>query len=326
MSQYSINTTQMICSSINDFAINVEGHDIHPVQIQPGPFNSYYALVDASDFTLMIRQVEHQYCEAGQFRDGSHGAAFMSSQGNILYNGRKYRPGEKLVTEGRELDSILSTNLRMVTCFIHDSRLQRYFTEEELELFTQGKQLINARNKRISCDNVLADYLNELTLNLTRRSLVVSNSVIYEDLCEDIYLKMYNFVTDTNEDNCINIKPKHRLELLKKALVFIHDNDDANLRVSDVATFTNTSQRNLQKLFEQYLGTSPKSYLIGRRLHRVRLALLEADPLTQNVRGIAEHFGVIHHGNFANDYFEFFGEYPKDTLKKKKGTHTVFHL
>jgi AraC-like DNA-binding protein len=318
MSNYSLSISQQLCSSIEEFSINAAGHNIRPLKIQPGVFNSYYSMVEASDFILMIRQVEYPYSETGEFKPDTYGFAFMSNNGSIVYNGRKYKHDEKLATDGHELNSMLSSNLRMVTCFLDEANLQRYFSAGEIEQFHQCIKTINHKSRRIKTDNNVALYLNALILNLSKKSLVIANELIYRDLCEEIYLKMFNYVTDTSEDSCINIKPKHRLDLLKKALVYIHENDIKNIAVSDIAQHIFTSQRNLQKLFLQYLEITPKAYLIGVRLNRIYHDLLEADPKTTNIKDVSEHYGVVHQGNFARDYHEFFGEYPKDTLKKTR--------
>jgi transcriptional regulator GlxA family with amidase domain len=113
-----------------------------------------------------------------------------------------------------------------------------------------------------------------------------------------------------------NIKPKYRLDQLKKALAYIHDSEIGTLKVTDISQHIHTSQRNLQNLFQQYLEISPKTYLIRQRLNKIHQDLLAADPKTTNIRDISQRYGVVHQGNFSNDYAKFFGEYPKDTLKK----------
>jgi AraC family transcriptional regulator, ethanolamine operon transcriptional activator len=310
--------TQKLCSTIEEFAVNVSGHNIRPLKIEPGAFNSYWLLAESPDFLLMIRQVEYQYYEAGEFKPDTYGFAFMPPNSSITYNGRKYKHGEKLATQGSELNAILSTNMRMITCFIEDKTLKRYFTLPEIEQFHNAINLINHKTKRAKTDDAIAQYLNELIFSLLRESFIVENDVIYQDLCEDIYLKIFNHVTDTDESSCSNIRPKYRLEILKKALNYIHDHEIQSVHITDIAQHVHTSQRNLQKLFQQYLGISPKAYLCRQRLNKIYQELLKADPKETNISDVSRRFGVIHQGNFSQDYFQFFGEYPKDTLKKNK--------
>ena len=321
MNSFSISTKQKICSSVEEFCINANGHDIRPLKIHPGVFNSYYSLVEAPDFLLMVRQVEHKFYEAGEFKPGSHGFAFLSNEGSIVYNGRKYAKGEKLATQGRELTSILSTNLRMITCFLEEDRLINYFTEEEIEQYNHSIKQINHDTQRVACDDTVPQYLNKLILDLSNKTLNIWNEVMYKDLCEDIYLRMFNFATETNEEECFNIKPKYRLRTLNQALVFIHENDIKAIRVSDVSQHVHTSQRNLQKIFQQYLGVGPKTYITGRRLNNIYNELLLSAHETTSIKDVSEKYGVIHQGNFARDYFNFFNEYPKETLKRDKDKH-----
>lgn len=323
MTEFSITTTQKICKSVDEFCFHVPGHNIRPLKIQPGEFNSFYSLVEASNFFLMIRQVEHKYYEAGEFKEGSIGFIFIANPGSVVYNGRKYKAGEKLVTQGSKMTAILSTNLRMTTCFIESSALADYFNDEEIEQFHASIKKINHHKNRIKCDDMLANHIRQLIMHLSSKSLTICNKTMYQDLQEDIYLKMFAFATETGKENSIITSPKHRLNILNKALAYIHDHDTQPIRVSDLTQHVHTSHRNLQKIFHDYLETTPKSYLTGRRLNNIYHELLMSDPATTNIKTVSEKHGVIHQGNFARDYFSFFGEYPHETLKRDRHTKST---
>jgi len=153
-------------------------------------------------------------------------------------------------------------------------------------------------------------------LNIHNRVLEVSTKKIYQDLAEEIYFSFYNHVTEGTIKDAITIKPKHRIHLLKKAMSFINENDEYQINITDIAKHLHTSQRNLQKLFQQYLDTTPKAYLKRKRLNSMYELLLHADPSSSGIQKIFRENGIKHMGNFSKDYVDFFGEYPKDTLKR----------
>jgi transcriptional regulator GlxA family with amidase domain len=65
------------------------------------------------------------------------------------------------------------------------------------------------------------------------------------------------------------------------------------------------------------MGLSPMAYLIRLRLHRVRAALLAAEPGSTQVSVEALKWGFWHFGEFSRAYKRCFGELPSDTLRRK---------
>lgn len=76
------------------------------------------------------------------------------------------------------------------------------------------------------------------------------------------------------------------------------------------------SERALRMCCQEYLGTSPKRYLLLRRMHQARRALREAASDTTTVATIATEFGFWHLGRFAINYQALFGESPSGTLRR----------
>ena len=320
---YQPRVSEKICKDIGEFCINAEGHAIFPVKVKPGAFNSYYLLVEALDFLLMIRQVEHGFNEAGYLKEGTQGFAFILDGESIIYNGQKFRQNEKFATHGTSLNAVLSTNLRMLSCFINIDNLKDYFIPEEIELFHQGIETINAENKRIKCTNEVQNYLLQLVDGFSNETLILETKEDYENVKEQVYQCMFDFATEDVEAISKPIKPNSRTRILNECLSLIHDDDSHQLKVSDLSKHVNTTQRNLQKLFLQHLGVSPKSYLTSHKLNFIHSALMEADPETTNVNEISRKFGINHQGNFAKAYKDFYGEYPHQTLLEKNSV-TIF--
>jgi AraC-like DNA-binding protein len=89
------------------------------------------------------------------------------------------------------------------------------------------------------------------------------------------------------------------------------------VHVSDLCLAADVSERTLEYAFRAVVGLSPVAYLIRLRLHKVRAALLAAEPGSTQVSAEALKWGFWHFGEFSRAYKQCFGELPSDTLRRK---------
>jgi AraC family transcriptional regulator, ethanolamine operon transcriptional activator len=92
---------------------------------------------------------------------------------------------------------------------------------------------------------------------------------------------------------------------------------DDMLYVTDLCKIVGASERSLEYAFTAVMGMAPKVYLARLRLHRVREALLRAQPGSTTVAIEALNWGFWHLGEFSGAYRNCFGELPSQTLRRK---------
>lgn len=88
-----------------------------------------------------------------------------------------------------------------------------------------------------------------------------------------------------------------------------------NITLEEVAAVGSMSIRRLHALFRSTLETTPRTYILHRRLDFVR-AELESASSSDSVSSIASRFGFTHLGRFAAVYRQKFGELPSSTLNR----------
>jgi AraC-like DNA-binding protein len=93
-------------------------------------------------------------------------------------------------------------------------------------------------------------------------------------------------------------------------------NYDRTLYVTELCAAAGVSQRTLLACCQEHLGMGPKRYLLLRRMHLARRALLMADPATVTVTELATNFGFWELGRFSVAYRSLFGEAPSASLRR----------
>ena len=115
-------------------------------------------------------------------------------------------------------------------------------------------------------------------------------------------------------------RPRHQpvpdRRIFEDIVDLVNSRADSHLRLVDLCTAGQISERTLNNLFRKEFGLTPKAYVKGQRLFRVHKDLWHASSSRTSVTAIANHWGFWHMGQFAADYRKLFGELPSETLKR----------
>lgn len=108
--------------------------------------------------------------------------------------------------------------------------------------------------------------------------------------------------------------------ILRKLREIAEAQKDEPLYMLELCAALGTSPRRLQEVCHDYLGMSPKRFLLLRRMQLVHRALSQADPLETSVTEIAMRHGFWELGRFAVAYRSLFGVPPSRTLQRSAGS------
>lgn len=101
-----------------------------------------------------------------------------------------------------------------------------------------------------------------------------------------------------------------------RAQQFMELNLTEEISAEDIVAAAEAATRTLYHSFRKYFGVGPIHWLRLRRLSQARLDLLGADGRATSVTEVAYLYQFSHVGRFSRAYFDEFGEYPSDTLKR----------
>lgn len=99
--------------------------------------------------------------------------------------------------------------------------------------------------------------------------------------------------------------------VVRRAQAFMEAHAEQPLSLADMCREVGCSARTLQVAFRQHAGRGPMEFLRELRLDRARAELMT--PGRCGVREVAQKYGFLHLGHFANQYRARFGERPSET-------------
>jgi AraC-like DNA-binding protein len=111
--------------------------------------------------------------------------------------------------------------------------------------------------------------------------------------------------------------PQQHAAIMRRFHQVVGQYGDQPLYLPDLCVKVGASERTLRACCQEHLGTSPKRFLVLRRMQLFRRALRESTPATATVTEIATRFGFWQFGRLAGEYRAFFGEAPSETLARQ---------
>ncbi len=106
---------------------------------------------------------------------------------------------------------------------------------------------------------------------------------------------------------------------LRSAVDFIMANLTEPLSVDDIAAAAGVSHRQLYVAFQVNFGLSVMAFVRQRRLELANRQLRAGDVEVATVTGVALNTGFQHLSRFASAYRQRFGEFPSETLRRRRG-------
>jgi transcriptional regulator GlxA family with amidase domain len=120
---------------------------------------------------------------------------------------------------------------------------------------------------------------------------------------------VYNAVREGSATQKVSIRSRYGLRnsRLGEAVRLIEEHIEEPLSSAELAHRLGISTRQLERMFERYMNTSPKRYIMDLRLHRARNLIVQSD---QALTEIAMACGFTSTSHFSKVYRDHFGNTP----------------
>ena len=109
-----------------------------------------------------------------------------------------------------------------------------------------------------------------------------------------------------------------RQEIIRRCKELLEERGVRRIKVEEMATKAEVSERTLQAVFKEYFGVGPARYMQLWHLRQINIALQAAQPNGNTVAEILSRKGEWQFGRFAERYRRLFGESPSQTLQRQQ--------
>lgn len=301
--------------SVEEHLNGLKGFDMHAMQLSSGKFLCQQRDLQLPKLILGDRFINtavqyHSILQQDWFY-------FLIPRHNdeVSVNGHSINFNQPLIlTENQEALVQVPDNYYAFYIIITNDELTKYFDEESIELLKKTiaqqnfvKNIFTQPGSNLKQLCLLIEDLLNKSKYLSFQAVLDSQERIIESLCQ-----LLTFSSALPKINDINMPT--RLAIVNRALTHIHNNSFLNITISELAKVSCCCVRSLEYAFKSILSITPKQYLIKRRFQLIHSTLKHQS--NTPISKILQNYGVVNQGRFAQDYLNFYDEYPHQTHGK----------
>lgn len=285
--------------------------DTHYEQFSPGPVQIETHFVAMNTLAVYRKTVSTASRIVGKLRGGL--LAFVVPGRSLFTNGRwwmNHHPQDGIPVVGGmgTLDMIIPAGMDWVIVVFQEeafrSRVER-ITGLKANSFAGVSSFI--RTNGIEKENIEQVWMKDMVDLLVGCSHLKAETffeTVADSFIERLSLPL-QFIHDTSQ----------RKALVSRALRTIAA-ERHKISIAELCEQLHASKRSLEYAFLECLGIAPATYMKIHRLNLCRVELSQSPYNRSMVRTVARRHGFSSSGNFAQNYFRFFGELPSEALRR----------
>ncbi|QOP45384.1 helix-turn-helix transcriptional regulator [Sulfurimonas paralvinellae] len=205
---------------------------------------------------------------------------------------------------------MINSKIKIFAIFIADFILKRYLSSDKNEVIDF---LYANIQDEVSCMLVDVQPIDALSLYIIEKILYKNEDNFMKSIkCEHSILEfmIHRFSLIDRLNDTLDIDEKH---IAKSARDILLKNYMTPPHIKELAHLCATNETKLKQIFKKAYKTTIYAYIQKLRLEKANLLL--RDKLC-TIGEVAKEVGYKHQGNFSKRFFEYYGVYPKELLKK----------
>jgi AraC-like DNA-binding protein len=300
--------------------------------LQPMPLRARRVIVRLKSTTVVYHSTNLRVRTRTQAHDGLMAYVTFGPRASGMVEGLQVRPGMLLVAEPRtQAGFIVDPGYESIALLVPPDDIREHLSARQREgefRWPRGVEVLRTDPIRA---RALFRWGKRLTAAASTNPAMFDEGRTERDaaqveLMEALLTAMRS--ADTLEPSGTERTRRAHSRIVTIAEDHVLARAGERVNVSDLCRAADVSERTLECAFKEVTGLSPVAYMKRLRLHRVRAALLGAEPGPARVSVEALKWGFWHFGEFSRAYKQCFGESPSATLRRmpgmrEPGSHTV---
>jgi AraC family ethanolamine operon transcriptional activator len=279
--------------------------------MQKGKFSAIISAIHTPRIQIHDVNYSHGFITRGRFPKDCIMLGYVKSNAKVTFQNRVLQRNELVIsTDSGEIDYLSTGENRVFTISVE----KQLFLEAFFDFFAEPFDEYQAKIRFFIKPQMLTLFLKSINTWMTFSKSNHSLLLAEDKYCMAELEILGDIFTCLMSDQAVNEKSEFQIE---KARDILHANIDERFNSMMLTHELGISQRQLQRLFKERYGISPKRYLLNLRINAVRKELLLADPKSATISEIALKYHFFDLNHFSKAYKLLFGELPSLTLLKR---------
>lgn len=291
-------------------------HHATHMQLEAGVFKSDVCAVDLQDVLLIHEKTNLPFFSADIFPGYVLFLFPLNVEGPYLVNEGLYNDSKQIVLMGDSKNcALVPHNFEQLVVAIRIDALSSYVEQEESEL------LLNVANSRhqIKVESeyklTASKFMQEIQKRIIRKQEDVVNSEFkasaYNKLIISFLVEYMHYYQE--QDSSSGYSSSHE-RIIHRGLHFLSSEHHLPITLDRLSSELFMSKRSIQYAFSEIVGKTPREFLKIVKMNKIRNDFLDAVESSNVMPDILHKYGITNPARFKHEYFDFFGEHPKDTI------------
>lgn len=294
-------------------------------QLEPGEYVPDADTIDLHDVLLIHERSNLHVFAAGYFPGHIVFLFPLNVEGPYLVNEALYNDARQIVLMGNQKNcALIPHNFEQLLVAIRIDSLSSYLAQEEIDLLLG----IASSRSQFSVDSQhrkkASDFVQEIQQRILQDKEVTEKC---ESKARSYNRLIISFLTDYMVYNQEQQRPaegsSNHERIIHRGLHFLSSEHELPVTLDRLSSELFTSKRSVQYAFSEIAGKSPMEFSKIIKLNKIRNELSLAEDNKAAMLDILLKYHITNPGRFKNEYFEFFGEYPRDTMAGKPVKHPL---
>lgn len=288
------------------------------LQLDPGVFRGDSHIIDLHDVLLVKRKSNLRYFDCVSMPGFINFVFPLSTPGPTFADESKYSEVKQVVfNDGIDSCScsVYPEKFQSIVAAVKLNTIEDYLNPEEAGIFlsrlnSPEKIVVEKRHKEAA-----AQFVHQMYKKIIEScEMSPNNKVLVGQYSKLIILYLFEYISNSKEKAGTLSSASNYEKILDRALHYIVHQDGAPISMEQLSQEIYASKRSIQYAFSKLVGMTPMEFCKLARLNAIKSDLMDRGGNDVVVSHILHKYHISNSGRFRQEYFNFFGEYPKDTI------------